>query len=59
LGEVVTALCNAGLVIEFLHEHACSAYPALPDMRKDEKGLWWRETNDLPLMFSIRARKDA
>jgi len=59
LGQVVTALCDAGLRIEFLHEHSCSACPMLPGMRKDEDGLWWRETNDLPLMFSIRARKDA
>ena len=58
LGQVVTALCDAGLRIQFLHEHPCSAYPMLPGMRKHEDGLWWRETNDLPLMFSIKAWKD-
>ncbi len=45
----MTALCDAGLRIEFLHEHPCTAYPALPEMHKDEDGLWWREKNDLPL----------
>jgi len=29
----------------------------LPDMHQDADGLWWRETNDLPLMFSLKARK--
>lgn len=57
LGQVVTALCDAGLCLEFLHEHPCCAYPMLPDMRRDADGLWWRETNNLPLMFSLKARK--
>ena len=59
LGQVVSALCDAGLRIEFLHEQACTAFEMLPEMHKDEDGLWWREKNDLPLTFSIRARKEA
>lgn len=58
IGQVVTALCDAGLRIEFLHEHPCCVYPCLPGMHRGEDGLWWRETNALPLIFSIRARKD-
>jgi SAM-dependent methyltransferase len=59
LGQVVTALCEAGLRIEFVHEYACCAYPMLPGMRQDGDGLWWREGDQLPLIFSVRARKDA
>jgi SAM-dependent methyltransferase len=58
LGQVVTALCDAGLRIEFLHEHPCAACSMMPGMRKHDDRLWWRETNDLPLMFSTRARKE-
>jgi ubiquinone/menaquinone biosynthesis C-methylase UbiE len=58
LGQVVTALCDAGLRIEFLHEHPCSACALIPGMHRDEDGLWWRETNDMPLMFSLKARKE-
>lgn len=58
IGQVVTALCDAGLRIEFLHEHPCCCYPCLPEMRQDDNGLWWRPHNDLPLLFSLRARKD-
>jgi hypothetical protein len=58
LGQVVTALCDAGLRIEFLHEHPCCAFEMLPDMRRDDDGLWWRKTNELPLMFSVKARKE-
>jgi len=58
LGQVVTALCDAGLRLEFLHEHPCCAFPMLPEMHQDADGLWWRAKDDLPLMFSIRARKE-
>ena len=59
LGHVVTALCDAGLRIEFLHEHACCGHHAmLPELRQDADGLWRREHQDLPLMFSVKAWKD-
>lgn len=57
IGQVVTALCDAGLHIEFLHEHPCCCFPLMPDMHRDEDGLWWRATNDLPLLFSVRGRR--
>ncbi len=59
LGEIVTALVEAGLEIEFLHEFAYCCYQALPTMVQGEDG-WWRfpEKNDsVPQMFSIRATK--
>lgn len=60
LGEVVTALAEAGLRLEFLHEFPFAAWQRFPRMERDEAG-WWRLTGtarDLPLTFSLRARKD-
>ena len=59
LGEIVTALIDAGLRIEFLHEFAFSTYRAYPMMKKDDEGLWrFPERNDsFPQLFSIRATK--
>ena len=59
LGEIVTALINAGLRIEYLHEFAFSTYRAHPIMEKDDDGLWrFPERNDsFPQLFSIKATK--
>lgn len=59
LGDVVCALCGAGLVIESLTEFPFCAYRAFPHMVCGPDG-WWRfpEKNDsIPQMFSIKARK--
>ncbi len=59
LGEIVTALTEAGLTIEYLHEFSLSAYHAFPSMTKRDDG-WWRfpERNDsFPQLFSIKAVK--
>ena len=59
LGEIVTALADAGLEIEFLHEFPFCHFQALPSMVQGDDG-WWRfpEKNDsIPQMFSIRATK--
>jgi SAM-dependent methyltransferase len=62
LGEVVTALLNAGLQLHFLHEHFVQFYQQFAVLIQDEQG-WWRwqndlpENNGLPLLFSIRAEK--
>ncbi len=58
LGDIVTALIEAGLTIEFLHEFPFSVYDAWPTMVKD--GDWWYYPDgkkDVPLSFSIKARK--
>jgi SAM-dependent methyltransferase len=58
LGDVVTALIEAGLTIEFLHEFPFSVYDAWPTMVKD--GDWWYypdRKDDVPLSFSIKANK--
>ena len=59
LGEIVTALIDAGLDLEFLHEFPFTCYHAFPGMEKGDDG-WWRfpEHNDsFPQTFSIRATK--
>jgi SAM-dependent methyltransferase len=59
LGEVVTALTNAGLHIEFLHEFEKSPYNSFPDMKKTEDGMYVLKENQqlFPLLFSIKAIK--
>jgi len=59
LGEIVTAVIQAGLTLEFLHEHPFSSYPRLPQMTRDEQGLWHLPGDPLPLQFSLRASKQA
>ena len=60
LGEVVTALTDAGLVIEFVHEWPFSAYQRWPSMVRDDDGWWYLpDRRDVPLSFSLRAHKPA
>ncbi|MBW3615126.1 MAG: methyltransferase domain-containing protein [Actinobacteria bacterium] len=59
LGDIVTALIDAGLVLEFLHEHDRTIYQQLPFMTRGPDG-WWRlppTMPALPLLFSLRARR--
>jgi len=58
LGEVTSALLDAGLRLEFLHEFPFAVYRALPFLTKRADG-WWVLPDDLPpfpMTFSIRAR---
>jgi len=57
IGEVVTALSNAGFRIEYIHEFPFCCYKVLPFTEQDEDGLWRLEGDRLPLTFSIRATK--
>ena len=57
LGDIVCALINAGLRIEFLHEFPFTCYQALPVMERGKDG-WWRlpkHYDSFPQIFSIRA----
>lgn len=58
LSDVINALIGVGLQIEFLHEFPFTTWQRLPSMVRGEDG-WWRipDRNDLPLLFSLRARK--
>lgn len=59
LGEVVTVLADAGLRIEFLHEHDRLVWPAVPGMRRVDKHYFMAPEGAprLPLSYSVRARK--
>ena len=65
LGEIATAVIEAGLSIEFLHEQDWTVYRALPWLASSERGIWRLPTRNgradrrLPLMFSLAARKPA
>lgn len=59
LGEVVSALTEAGLQIEFLHEFEKSPYNSFPEMNKTDDGMYVLKENQrmFPLLYSIRASK--
>jgi 2-polyprenyl-3-methyl-5-hydroxy-6-metoxy-1,4-benzoquinol methylase len=59
IGEVTTALCDAGLQIQFLHEFPFCHYNILPDMIEiSEDKFYHNEIKDrIPYMFSIMATK--
>lgn len=59
LGDIVTALIDAGLRIEFLHEHPFCAWARLPSMTRGADGYYRLPGDDsrFPLMFSLRATK--
>jgi hypothetical protein len=63
LGEVVTALIEAGLRIEFLHEFELCAFQRLPSMVPVEFDgrTWWRlpeAPERMPMMYSLRAMRE-
>jgi SAM-dependent methyltransferase len=61
LGEIVTALIDAGLRIDFLHEFDFCEWE-MPFLVKDDDGLWRLPATSggqLPLFFSLRATKPA
>ena len=60
LGEIVTALSASGLRIELLEEKRTLAWPApwLEQLPDGDFGFPQEQAGTLPLMFSLRARKD-
>ncbi|SFZ93809.1 Methyltransferase domain-containing protein [Flaviramulus basaltis] len=58
LSEVVSALSEAGLHIEFLKEYDESPYNVLPDLIETESGMFVTKKNKLyPLIFTLKAIK--
>ncbi len=57
LGEVVTALTQAGLTVEFLREHDESPYDVFPGLEKTDNGMFAREDRLFPLVFELKAKK--
>ena len=61
LGDLVSALIDAGLVLEFLHEHAFTVFQQFAFLERHDDG-WWRLPADqpsVPLLFSLRASRPA
>ena len=61
MGEIVTALISAGLRIEYLHEFPYSVYNVAECLEEREPGRFTvrGQTGSIPLLFSIRARREA
>ena len=61
VGDVVTALINAGMRIEFLHEFPFSTYQFLPFTERMPDGTVRLTKHDgcIPLLYSIKATKPA
>jgi len=59
LGDVVSALLGAGLVIEFLHEHEYTLFPRWPFLVRHEHDIYRlpEDMPSLPLMYSLRATR--
>lgn len=57
LGEVVTALTEAGLHIEYLKEFDESPYDVLPDLIKTDAGMYVTKDKLYPLIFTLKAVK--
>ncbi|TXE07150.1 class I SAM-dependent methyltransferase [Seonamhaeicola algicola] len=57
LGEVITALTNAGLHIDYLNEHYESPYNVLPNLKETNTGMFEAEHKLYPLIFELKATK--
>jgi hypothetical protein len=60
LGEILNALLEVGLQIQFLHEFSMTVFKQLPFM--EARDGWWclpQEMPSLPLFFSLKATKTA
>jgi len=57
LGEVVSALTEAGLHIDYLKEHDESPYNVLPDLIETKSGNYATKDRLYPLIFEIKATK--
>ena len=56
VGDVVTGLLEAGLVLEFLHEHEAVPWRMFKCLTEGPDGLYrWPDRPWLPLSFSLRA----
>lgn len=57
LNEVVNALIEAGLQIDYLNEYDESPYDVFPDLTKTETGLYKMKNQIFPMIFEIKATK--
>lgn len=60
LGEIVTSLLDAGLILKWLHEHDSVPWPMFEQLTKDTNGMYhWPDERWLPLAFSLRADRSS
>jgi len=57
LSEVVNALIDAGLQIEYLNEYDESPYDVFPNLIKQESGMYKLKDQLFPMLFEIKATK--
>ncbi len=59
LSEILTAILDAGLRLEFFHEHDALAWQLFPCMTEGADRMWRLPPDhpSLPMAFSLRARK--
>ncbi|MGC1473737.1 MAG: class I SAM-dependent methyltransferase [Psychroserpens sp.] len=57
LSEIINALIEAGLTIDYLKEHDESPYNILPDLLETKSGNFVTKDKLYPLIFEIRATK--
>jgi len=55
--EIINALIDAGLTIEYLNEYDESPYDVLPDLTKNESGMYVTKDRLYPLIFELKATK--
>ena len=59
LSDVVTALIDAGLVLQFLHEYDYTLFPRWPILERTDLDIYRlpEGTPRIPLIYSLMARK--
>jgi len=57
LGEVINALAEAGLHIDYLNEYNESPYDVLPNLLKTNSGMYKTKDQLYPLIFELKATK--
>lgn len=54
-GDITSAVIDAGLQLEFLHEWPVAAYQAFEPMKRGDDGYWHLPDDRWSLLFSLRA----
>jgi SAM-dependent methyltransferase len=57
IDSIVSSLIDAGLRIEFIHEHSSCPWRMFPFCEPDGRGRWHVKSELIPLIFSVKARK--
>jgi SAM-dependent methyltransferase len=58
LGEILTALIEAGIELEFVNEHPFSVIQRSPEMVRDEDGVWrFGSDIEMPLLVTVKGTR--